>query len=934
MSVFPVEQCVPSSACEPRLHGRRNECEALERIVANVREGHSQVLILRGEPGVGKTALLDHLVGRALGCRIARVAAVQSEMGLPFAGLHQLCAPFLDGLGRLPDPQRDALGAAFGLREGGPPDRFLVGLAVLGLLSEVAGERPLICVVDDAHWLDRASTQALAFVVRHLVGDAVAIVFAVDEFGDEPDLAGLPERVIRGLTESDARALLQSVVTGPLDERVRDRVVAEARGNPSALLEFARGLTPEALAGGFGLLDTPALSGRVEQSFRRRLSPLPPATRCLLLVAAAEPFLDPVTIWRAAALLGIEVEAAEPAAAAGLLALGGGQARFRHPLARSAVYRSASPPERQTAHRVLAEACDSELDPDRRAWHRAHATPGFDEAVAAELDRAVGRAQARGRLAEAAAFQKLAAELTPDPVRRGERALAAAQAKYWLGASDVALQVLGMANAAPLDPLQRARAERLGAQIAADCGRGRDAPRMLLDAAKRLAPFDAGLSRETYTDALSAALSAGRLARRGTVLEVAEATRATWPSPRASGAGDLLLDGLAAPLGDARTAGTAMLKQALSALRDGAVSTHEGLRLFPLMCRVAPEVWDDESWLLVCTRLIDMTRSVGALGLLPTALEWGAALRALVGDLTDARSMAEEAQVIARAIGRPHARYGSLVIAAWRGRPAEVTQLVAAPMDEMIDRGEGQWLTACEWASAVLHNGLGQYGEAFVAAERASEQRLELAWSSWANVELIEAAARLGKPERVASALQRVTEAADASGSDWALGIRARSAALLSQGETAERLYGEAVRRLGRGHIRAELARAHLLYGEWLRRERRRVDAREHLRLAHEMLAALGFDAFAERARRELLATGETVRKRTVETRDDLTAQEAHIARLAGEGRTNPEIGAQLFISARTVEWHLRKVFTKLSISSRKELLGALSDSESPMLAA
>ena len=926
----------PSPRCtaQPKLRGRRNECEALDAILANVRSGQSQMLVVRGDPGVGKTALLDYLVERAHGCRVARVSGVESEMRLAFAGLHQLCAPFLHRLGALPGPQRDALGTAFGILDAAAPDRFLVGLAVLSLLSWVAEERPLICTVDDAHLLDRESTQALAFAIRRLAAEPVAIVFSVGTDGDSRDLADLPELVVGGLTESDARALLRSVVTGPLDERVLERIVAETRGNPLALLELSRGRTPEELAGGFGLIDHPGLPGRLEESFRQRLSLLPSASRLLLLTAAAEPVLDPLAIWRAAELLEIDADAGDAAAAAGIAEFGG-QVQFCHPLARSAVYRAASPRERQIVHRALAEVADAELDPERRAWHRALATPGLDEDVAAELDRSAGRARARGGIAAAAAFQRMAAERTPDAVRRGERALAAAQAKARIGATDVALRMLTIADAAPLDELQRARAKLLRAQIAADSGQGRDAPRLMLDAAKRLEAMDLALARATYGDAFSAALAAGRLARRaGGIVDVGRAARFAWATAPSAGAADLLVEGLAIMTTEGHAAGAPLLKTAVSAFCECEMSTDETSLVLPLVCSVAPELWDDESWLRLSTRLVGIAREAGALDVLPVALMSAAALRVLAGDSLSACSMASEAEAIARVVGKPIGRYASLSIAAWCGREREVTHLIATSMDEMIDRGEGSWLSASEWASAVLYNGLGRYNEALVVAERACEQHREFGWATWSMAELVEAAVRAGKPERATPTLRRLSERARASGSDWALGIEARSRALLSDGDAADRLYGEAIERLRRTRIRAELARTHLLYGEWLRRERRRVEARGHLRTAHEMLTAMGIDGFAERARRELLATGETVRKRSVETRDELTAQEEQIARLASEGRSNPEIGGQLFLSPRTVEWHLRKVFAKLGISSRKELPGTLPNAQRMTLVA
>ena len=915
-----------SSERDPTLRGRRRECEALDRLLLDVRAGQSRALVLRGEAGVGKTALVHYLVQRASGCRVARAVGVESEMELAFAALQQLCAPFLSRLERLPGPQRAALDTAFGLSTGEPPDRYLVGLAVLSLLADVAEERPLVCVVDDAQWLDRTSAQVLAFVARRLVAESVAMVFAVRESGDEQDLTGLAEFAVHGLGDGDARALLKSVVTGPLDERVRDRIVAETHGNPLALLELPRGMTPAELAGGFGPPAAPALSSRIEDSFRRRLLPLPPATRRLLLVAAAEPVGDPVPVWRAADQLGVEVEAAAPAVEAGLIEFGG-QVRFRHPLVRSAVYRAAAPAERQSVHQALADATDPDVDPDRRAWHRAQAAPALDEDVAAELERSAGRAQARGGLAAAAAFLHRAVELTPEPARRASRALAAAHAKDQAGAPDEAARLLAMARAGPLDELERARAELLHAQITFAVTRGRDAPRLLLEAAKRLEPLDATLARETYLDAFSAALFADRLARDGDVRQVAEAVlAASWgpssrPLPRAC---DVLLNGLAVLATEDFAAAAPMLKQALSAFRDEPIPEDAALRWLWLACRIARALGDDASWDELTDRQTRLARRAGALSLLPIALIERFGVLLFVGDLVAAASLVAEAEAVVEATGSHLAPQGAIALAAWRGDEAEASALIDAGRQEVVRRGEGLWLIATEWASAVLFNGLGRYDDALAAAEQAAEHPHELGLSTWVPTELIEAAVRSGNPERAAGPLRRLREISRASGTDWALGVEARSRALVSEGDAAERLYREAIERLGRTRIRVALARSHLLYGEWLRREGRRMDSRGQLRTAHQMYTAMGMNGFAERARRELLATGETVRKRSVETLDELTAQEFQIARLAHDGLSNPEIGAQLFISPRTVEWHLRKVFTKLGISSRRELRTAL----------
>jgi DNA-binding CsgD family transcriptional regulator len=886
-------------------------------LLEGLRVGRSGALVVRGEPGVGKSALLEYLTERASGCRVARAAGVESEMELAFAGLHQLCAPMLERRERLPGPQRDALGVVFGLGGGEAPDRFVVALAVLSLLSDVAQERPLVCPIDDAQWLDRESAQALAFVARRLGAESAVMVFAAREPGRE--LAGLPELVVEGLPGADARALLGTVIRGPLDARVRDRIIAETRGNPLALLELPRGASAPELAGGFGLPSALPLSSRIEESFRRRLEALPPDSQLLLLLAAADPIGEPVLVWRAAERLGIGPEAAAPAAAAGLLEFGALDVRFRHPLVRSAVYRSASLEDRQGVHRALAEATDPELDPDHRAWHRAQAAPGPDEEVATELERSAGRARARGGLAAAAAFLESAAGLTHEPARRATRALAAAQAKLQAGAFDAALELLATAEAGPLNELQGARVELLRAQIAFAANPGSDAPPLLLRAAERLAPLDVTLARETYLDALSAALFAGRLGGVG-VLQAAEAARTVHPSVEPPRAPDLLLDGLALLLTEGHAAGALTLKRALTAFRRQVISRDDEVRWLWLACHAATDLWDDESWDVLSGRQVQLARDAGALAVLPIALNTRAGWQVFAGEFAGAASLVEEARAVTDATGSHLAPYSDLLLAAWQGREAEATELVDATRADTMHRGQGLGLTFMHWASAVLHNGLGRYQDALAAALQATEYPEELRFSTWALAELVEAAARSGNSERAADGLQRLSESTRPSGTDWALGIEARSRAMLSEGQVAEGLFREAIDRLGRTRIRVELARAHLIYGEWLRRERRGLDAREQLRTAHAMFTAIGMDAFAERASRELLAAGESARKRTVKTGDQLTAQEAQIARFARDGLSNPEIGARLFLSPRTVEYHLSKIFAKLNIHSRTQL--------------
>jgi len=909
----------------PVLLGRAGERQVLDGLLENVRGGQSAVLVIRGEAGVGKTALLHYCARQASGFRVAKLGGVESEMELPFAGLHQLCAPMLGRLGALPEPQQAALCVALGLSSGPAPDRFLVALAALSLLAEVATERPLLCLVDDAQWLDAASGQVFGFVARRLLAESVAIVFAVRGLGGSnsgPELTDLPELVLGGLADEDARALLATVIPGRPDERVRDRLVAETRGNPLAILELLRGLSPVQLPGGFGLLEAHALSGRIEESFLRRLKALPEETRLLLLVAAAEPVDDPLLVWRAAERLGIEPAAAAADETEGLLAVGE-RVIFLHPLVRSAVYRSASVPQRRAVHLALAEVTDVQGDADRRAWHLAAAAAGPDEEVASELERSAGRARARGGLAAAAAFLRRSVALTRNPARRVDRALAGAQASLHAGAFDAALRLLTVAEAGTLDEYRRARVDLLRGQVAS-ASAGTEAPAHLLKAARRLAPLDPGLARETYLDAWGAALFAGPLSSTVNLLDVSRAARAAPGPADPPDPSDLLLDGLAELITEGRTAAAPTLRRAVRAFRGEEISVEKGLQWGVLASSAAVELWDFESWDALITRQMELAREAGALAPLSIALNGEGIVVTWRGDFAAAAPVIAEADAITEATGTRIAPYGAMLLAALRGREAEARALIDATIEDATIGGEGLAVQYAHWTTAVLDNGLGRYEDAMAAAERASEVTPELFVAVWALPELIEAAVRSGNAALAPAALGRLIESANASATDWGLGIAARSRALLGEGEAAEGCYREAIDRLRRTRLRPELARAHLLYGEWLRREGRRKDSREQLRTAHEMLVAIGIEAFTERARRELLATGEKVRKRKVETRDQLTPQERQIAGLARDGLSNAEIGARMFLSPRTIEWHLKKVFAKLGISSRLDLHDAL----------
>ena len=904
------------------LIGRHDECEALDRVVADVLAAQSRALVLQGEAGIGKTALVEYLASRSTGCRVVRAWGVESEMELAFAGLHQLCATMLDHLGELPDPQRRALETAFGLLAGDPADRFMVGLAVLNLLSAAAEERPLVCLIDDAQWLDQVSLEVLTFVARRLQAESVAMVFAVRDPHDLSGFAGLEQRPVRGLVNGAARALLESATPVRLDDRVRERILAETRGNPLALLELPRAVTSGELAGGYDVAGRRPLANHLEHGYLRRIQSLPADARQLMVLAAAEPLGDAALLRRAAHELRIGVDAETVAGEEGLIEFGP-QVRFRHPLVRAAAYRAGSGAERRLAHQALAEVTDTQLDPDRRAWHRAQAANPPDEDVASELERSAVRAQRRGGAAAAAAFLERATELTADPGRRARRALAAAEAKHRAAAFEAAMALISVAEIGPLGDLERARLARLRAEIVFARRRGRDDPPLLLDAARRLEALDPGLARETYLEALGAAVFAGRLSDGPTQRAIAEvASRAPAPTSPPD-AVDLLLDGLASRFTNGYQASVRQLRLALDSFRDPRTDSARGNRWLWLAWLVASDLWDDAEAERLATRAVRLLRDAGTLEQLPLALTYRAATHVHAGQFTAAAALVSESDTNSAAIRNAPLRFAAVLLAAWRGDERTGVETFTSSKSNALSRGEGRALGHDGHVHAVLYNGLGRYDEALAAAQ-ASCQYDDLAIHGSALVELVEAASRVGDRMSATGALRELDEQTSAAGTDWGLGVLARSRALLSPNETAESLHREAIERLADTRVVVQLARAQLAYGEFLRRDKRRAEARRELRAAYDLFSGMGADAFADRTRRELRAIGDTVRERRAPDAE-LTAQESQIIQLAGTGHTNQEIASQLFISPRTVEWHLRKVFVKLGVTSRRELRSVVS---------
>jgi len=901
------------------LLGRRNESEVLEDLLLAARRGEGGAIVLQGEPGIGKTALIDHIVSLAGEFNVLRTVGNEAEIELAYASLQELFRAQTEAIEQLPDPQRRAIETALGIVTGIAPDRLLLGLGVLNLVSLVSAKRPVLCVIDDAQWLDPPSAQAIAFAARHVSKEAVVFLFAARTPVDA--VRGLPELVVVGLEDQDARELLETAVPARLDDSVVDRIVAETHGNPLAILELPRGLTPSQLAGGFGLPVSVTLAGQIEESYRRRFSRLSSDSRRLLLVVAADSTGDPGIIWRAADHLGIAETSADALEDDGLVEFGD-RVVFHHPLVRSAVYNTATPRQRRDAHAALAEASDTNSDQDRRAWHRALATVRPNENVADEVEASAERALARGGFAAAGAFLGRAVALSVHPGRRARRALRAAQAQQLAGDLDAASGLAAIAKRGPLDDLDRTQLDVLLGQIAFARNRRNGASPLVLKAASRLESVDLRLARDAYLEALVAAIFAGHLAGQANLQAVAKAARAVRSPDGPTRASDLLLEGLALLVTDGYKSGVPELKKALSVFRGDELSTEERLRWSWIAGGTAGFIWDHDSWDVLTARQERLARDQGALSVLPITLSTRVGVCLFAGEISLARSLVEQLNMVTDALDTRSSPNASLFLAAFCGDDNDVCQLVET-MSTKDSQGRNEAM-ALLWARALLCNSRGKYEEAFRVSTAALSDPSDLWYSGWSTVELIEAASRTGRTRDAEPSMELLAESTAACGTEWALAVQARCRALVSDDANAETLYREAVERLEPTRMKVDLARTHLVYGEWLRRQHRKRDARKHLRAAHGLFAEFDMKGFAERAEAELLATGEIARKRTVETIFDLTSQERRISEMAAGGASNPDIAEQLFISTATVEYHLSKVYRKLGVRSRTQLANVI----------
>jgi DNA-binding CsgD family transcriptional regulator len=893
------------------------------------------VLVLRGPAGIGKTSLLDAAVANATDFASSCVAGVESEIALGFAAVHQLLLPFLDRVGDLPEPQRHALESVFGLADHGPPDPLLVFLAVLTLLDSAATDQPLLLVIDDAHWLDDESARVLAFVARRLHADPIVMLVALRE----PETRAtnpfdvLPQLEIPGLADAGSRALLEDAAGGRIDPDVADRLFAATQGNPLALSEFVAGLDPQQLEGNAPLPEPLPVRRMLQDQYASRTRELPSAARSLLLLASAERFGDPALLHRAANALGVSWHEGVASIEAAGLATFTPAASFRHPLVRSAVYHSATPSECRRVHQALADALVGDEDVDRRNWHLSAAAAAPDEDIAATLECSAARVFQRGGTQAAAEFFMRAADLTPDPARKIDRLLAAVRMRSAEGGGTRAQALLDGVMARVRDGRQRAEAEWTQGLIWLGAGRARDALRVLARAVSSIEHYDDGMPLHALITAENAVLYGESLSERSLAHTISRTALHLLSQASTLQPAEDLVRGIAIRLTDGHVAAAPVIRAALVGLRERA-ENDDGARLMPdahehgamlhlLAVNAACAVLDDVALDLATRSWVEFGRRTRTLTTLPIALDLRSVCDVFAGRFRAAESAILEADDILSFTGARaligESGVGRLFLEAYRGDEPAARAIAQRRSEDARERGNGVDLDQSHLALAVLGVGMGRYAEALDHC-REIEAHDSVAISMLGFPLLIEAAERCDDLATANAAHDRFSECAAASATEWALGLVASTRALLAADEAAEAHYAEALERLAATSAAVDLARVQLLYGEWLRRARRRRDARVPLRTALDFFQRIGAGAFAERTRRELAATGEHSRPRSDATRDMLTAQEAQIAHLVAEGMTNPQIAAQIYISKSTVEYHLRKIYRKLGVTTRTQL--------------
>ena len=902
------------------LIGRDSERRAITGVLDSIRNGFSASLVLRGEAGIGKTALLNEAAAACNPPRVVHLIAIESEMELGFAALHQLLYPFLGRLHDLPGPQREALLSAFGLTDSQPADRFLLGLATLSLLADVASDEGLLVIIDDAQWLDRESADAIGFAARRLDADPIGFLFALrDPNPRSVRFDGLEELDLGGLAPADARRVLAANTTHRVDDPTLDRILDECRGNPLALVEVAAELVPGRIAGGSLVLEPVPLSGQLEARFLETVAALPPATQTLLLIGAADPTGQPSRLWQACDLLDVPRGAAGPAEEVGLLTIGS-VVTFRHPLIRSAVYHGSSASARRLIHSVLATVTDQVKDADRYAWHRASSVIDVDGDVADELEAAAGRAKARGGYAATAAFLTRAADLTPDSPIRIRRLLSAAEATVTAGEPEAARYHLELIKGQLHEPLDRARTELVHAMVL--YASGQDSAATFLGAAREfLTGGDAHAARSVLLEALVASFVNGQFASPpGSMDAVVGAIHATpLPPGETPTVGDQLLDGFAAMHDGEPATAAALLLPAVDRLLDEGVPIEDTLAWLFYAGNALGALGDVERLHELSTKLVRVARANGAAVTLTRALHHLVVADVIMGSLDAAISGALSGRGLVS--GQDDVvDLGAIMVAAWRGQEDEVRREATAGFSYAQEHRQGWMLVYLHYAMEVLELGLRNYQAAMEHASALVGQRLNIV-SFVAIPDFVEAAVRSGEPTAAADMIERWAPYAMACDTPFGRGLLAQCHALV--GDDPDQ-YQRAIDQLEQTLAVGAKARAHQLYGEWLRRQKKKSAARTHLLRSVELFDQIGADGFAARSQVELRATGTTARKRSVDTVGDLTPQEAEIASLASERLSNREIGSQLFISAATVEYHLRKIYRKLDIGSRVQLKEAL----------